>query len=119
MADKTMEVLSAASETVANADAIAAAAAALSAGLPGAAAGDTSGGSSAGASPRPSNNNDSEIDGEEEAPSMRSRESSSSVATAMAGHVGAVGTISTGYSPAARDAHARLVTQAEEIRSGT
>lgn len=114
-----MEVLSAASETVANADAIAAAAAALSAGLPGAAAGDTSGGSSAGTSPRPSNNNDSEIEGEEEAPSMRSRESSSSVATAMTGHVGAVVTNSTtGYSPAARDAHARLVTQAEEIRSG-
>ncbi|CAN0068155.1 unnamed protein product [Ascophyllum nodosum] len=117
-----MEFLSAASETVANADAIAAAAATLSARLPGAAASDSSGASSAGTSPRPNNNNDSEIEGEGEVPSTRFPEGNVSVAAVVAGLSGSAGAsmmVGTGISPAARDAHAKLEKQAEEIRNGT
>ena len=118
----SMEFLSAASETVANADAIAAAAATLSARLPGAAASDSSGASSAGTSPRPNNNNDSEIEGEGEVPSTRFPEGNVSVAAVVAGLSGSAGAsmmVGTGISPAARDAHAKLEKQAEEIRNGT
>eukprot|EP00904_Undaria_pinnatifida_P011152 jgi/Undpi1/7167/HiC_scaffold_22.g09641.m1 len=127
-----MDVLSAATEEVANADAIAAAAATLSVAAAAAAAAGTSSTSS---SPRPSSpaNSTSTKDGlgggggcgsraegsemdEDDTPYSRSRESSSATAPVIPPAV--VIAAAPGISPAQREAHAKLEAQADDIRSG-
>lgn len=119
----SMDVLSAATETVANADAIAAAAATLSvaaassvassprASSPTNSTSTRDGAGGGGAVSRPDG---SEMD-EEDTPSMRSRESSSAMATVVP--VAATVPVA-GISPAIREAHAKLEAQAEDIRNG-